>query len=136
MNYVVLSYGTALPNYINNIEQAKKYFNNTLLNKYKKLIIPYLKKGGFEFGADLWKNFRIKISKFPVEQVKITYNSKTGKINTTKKIVGYKNLRFLLFDIYFEDTNNDGCEYILQQIKKSGLLNSDIWIKNKCLIIP
>lgn len=136
MNYVVLSYGTELPNYINNIEQAKKYFNNTLLNKYKKLIIPYLKKGGFEFGADLWKNFRIKISKFPVEQVKITYNSKTGKINSTKKIVGYKNLRFLLFDIYFEDTNNDGCEYILQQIKKTGLLNTDISIKNKCLIIP
>lgn len=136
MNYVVLSYGTELPTYINNIEQAKKYFNNTLLNRYKKLIIPYLKKGGFEFGADLWKNFRIKISKFPVEKVIITYNSKTGKINSTKKIVGYKNLRFLLFDIYFEDTNNDGCEYILQQIKKTGLLNSDIWIKNKCLIIP
>lgn len=135
MNYVVLSYGTELPNYINNIEQAKKYFYNTLLNKYKKAIIPYLKKGGFEFGADLWKNFRIKISKFPVEQVMISYNSKTGKINSTKKIVGYKNLRFLLFDIYFEDSNNEGCEYILNQIIKSGLLNTDVRIKNRCLSI-
>ena len=135
MNYVVLTHGSPLPAYINNIEQAKRYFVNTLLNKYKREITPYLKRGGFEFGSDLWKNFRIKINKYPVEKIKVSYDSKTGKA-TGKKVTEYVYWKVLLFDIYFEDTNNEGCEYILRQIKKTGLLNTDIQLKDKCVYIP
>ena len=136
MNYVVLTYGEFLPSYINNIEQAKRYFVNTLLNKLKKDFTPYLKRGGFEFGSDLWKNFRLQINKYPVEKIKVSYDSKTGKVTQTKKVIEYKYWKVLFFDIYFEDTNNEGCQYILNQIRKSGLLNTDVRIKNKCLYIP
>lgn len=133
MNYVVLYSGYPVPNFIQNNTQAKRYFFDTVMPIVKPELVKYLKKGGFIFGQDLYKNIRLKTIKQPVTQIKVTNINGRKKIDT---ITNYKTARFLLFDIYFEDTNNEGCEYILQQIKKTGLLNRDVFIKNKCLYIP
>ncbi len=133
MNYVVLYSGYPAPNFIQNNTQAKRYFFDSVMPIVKPELVKYLKKGGFIFGQDLYKNIRLKTIKQPVTQIKVTNINGRKKVNT---VTTYKTVRFLLFDIYFEDTNNEGCEYILQQIKKTGLLNGDVFIKNKCLYIP
>ena len=132
MNYVVLYSGWPAPAFVNNNTQAKRFFFNSILPNVKQEITSYLKKGGFVFGEDLYQNIRLVNTKIPIQKL-ITINVNGKK--TLKKITTYKNLKWIYFDIYFEDTNNDGCSYILQQIKKTGLLNRDVYIKNRCLTL-
>jgi len=133
MNYVVLYSGYAAPNFVKNNIQAKNYFFDSVMPLVKPELVKYLKKGGFIFGQDLYKNIRLKTIRQPVTQIKIININGRKKVNT---VTTYKTVKFILFDIYFEDTNNEGCEYILQQIKKTGLLKRDVYVKNKCLFIP
>ena len=133
MNYVVLYSGWAAPSFIRNNIQAKRYFFDSVMPYVKPELIKYLKKGGFIFGQDLYKNIRLKEIKKPVTKIRITNINGRKKVNT---VTTNETQRFILFDIYFEDTNNEGCEYILQKIKKTGLLSRDVYVKNKCLYIP
>lgn len=133
MNYVVLYSGWSAPNFIKNNIQAQKYFFDSVMPIVKPELIKYLKKGGFIFGLDLYKNIRLKTIKKPVTKIRVTNINGRKKVDT---VTTYETHNFILFDIYFEDTYNEGCEYILQQIKKTGLLNRDVFVKNKCLYIP
>lgn len=67
-------------------------------NKIIRTLIPYIKKGGFVFGYDLYKNFKLLF--YP-------------KTNTYQ----------ISFDIYFEDTYNEGEKKMLQYIKKTKILD-------------
>ena len=132
MNYVVLYSGWPAPAFVNNNAQAKRYFFESILPNVKQEIITYLKKGGFIFGEDLYQNIRLVNIKKPVQKI-ITINV-NGKIST-KKVITYRNIKWIYIDIYFEDSNNEGCDYLLQRITKTGLLNRDLFVKNKCLTI-
>lgn len=133
MNYVVLYSAYTAPGFIKNNIQAKRYFFDSIMPIIRPILIKYLKKGGFIFGEDLYKNIRLKTLKLPVTKIKVTTINGKKKVETVTNI---KTEKSIFFDIYFEDTNNEGCEYILQQIKKTGLLNRDVFVKNKCLHIP
>jgi len=132
MNYVVLYSGWPAPAFVNNNAQAKRYFFESILPNVKQEIITYLKKGGFIFGEDLYQNIRLVNIKMPLQKI-ITINV-NGKIST-KKVITYRNIKWIYIDIYFEDSNNEGCDYLLQRITKTGLLNRDLFVKNKCLTI-
>ena len=133
MNYVVLYSGWPAPNFVQNNQQAKRYFIDSILPGVKNEIIKYLKKGGFIFGEDLYQNITLKTTKRPVS--KILVKNINGR-KKTEVITSYKIIKWIYYDIYFEDSNNEGCNKILDRIKKTGLLDRDVFIKNKCLYIP
>ena len=84
-----------------NTDNGRKIWLEKIKSKIPPKIMPYLKKGGFIFGPDLFKNFTL---------------------------LYYPKYKFYVvsFDIYFEDTYNEGEKKILQYIKKTGLLEPEV----------
>ena len=92
-----------LPNTIN----GRKIWMQKVARLFPKLAYPLLKKGGFEYSPDLFKNY------------KLLYYPKTNSYKVS-------------VDIYFEDTYNEGEKMMMKYIKKTGLFDyAYAKIKNK-----